>query len=126
MERGAPINTVDFEGKNALHHKIMQLKDVIERFYCLPFTEEEIVVKVEDFCKVRLENGADINIKDRNGKTVLDTAAEIDSLRVREALLKLFLSHLDFGFRTHSFLAHSVCGPSLNKTKKSTTSFKAW
>lgn len=81
---------------NALHHKIWQLKGVAERLYCLPFTEEEkIVVKAKDFCKVHLENGADINIKDRNGKTVLDTAAEFDSPRVREALLKLFLNHLE-------------------------------
>lgn len=36
-----------------------------------------------------------MNIKDRNGKTVLDTAAEIDSPRVREVLLKLFLNHLE-------------------------------
>lgn len=56
----------------------------------MPFTEEEIVVKVKDFCMVHLENGADINIKDRNDKTVLDRAAEIDSLWVCETLLKLF------------------------------------
>lgn len=57
VENGAPINTLDLEGRNALHHKIWQLKGVAERLYCLPFTEEEkIVVKAKDFCKVHLEN----------------------------------------------------------------------
>lgn len=55
----------------------------------MPCTVEELVAKATEFCMM---HGADISIRSVCGKTVVDTAADIEMPQVCAAPLGLFLN----------------------------------
>lgn len=94
VENGARINALDSYGRNALHYKMCQLKRSTAGRFSPPPSKDKIA-KTKDLFMAYLEHGADIEIKDIHGMTVLDTATEITLPEICAALLELFPNYLE-------------------------------
>uniref|UniRef100_A0A8D0EIK1 Retinoic acid induced 14 n=1 Tax=Strix occidentalis caurina TaxID=311401 RepID=A0A8D0EIK1_STROC len=77
LQSKCPADSTDNSGKTALHYA--------GNFFVESF---DICRWMDNFCKYLLDHGADINTRDKNGRTALMMACEVGSLNMVEAFLR--------------------------------------
>ncbi|MDR2642497.1 MAG: ankyrin repeat domain-containing protein [Planctomycetaceae bacterium] len=96
IERGVDIHAVDIDGRNAIHylttaHYLPEPSPLIQHYYNKPPTNEPMNLKsMDNLISIFIDNGVNINCKDKRGKTPLHCAVDPNST-INTNLVALFI-----------------------------------